>query len=166
MRQSSAAAWCVAHGGTLPTEEQWETAARGLDLKPHPWGAAAPTESINAQPFSPSPALLPVDAPTNDKTPYNTPILNLAGNAREWTSSDWRTPDGMAPRPQPGMPFTKVVRGLPLLGDDADPANNSAAHSATWRSFRCSGFNCTGGRWFERRDDVGFRCAKPPPCMP
>jgi hypothetical protein len=65
----------------LPSEEEWELAARGTDGRVFPWGAADPTghACFNAQ------STCKVGAYPNGKSPYG--LLDMAGNVWEWTSS-------------------------------------------------------------------------------
>ena len=71
---------CQWLGGDLPTEAQWERAARGLNADDFPWGVDAPDTSL-AVFGSDEPALvgtLPAGA-----SPFG--LLDTAGNVAEWT---------------------------------------------------------------------------------
>jgi formylglycine-generating enzyme required for sulfatase activity len=78
--------WC---GCRLPTEEQWEFAARGEEGRRFPWGSEAPDETrahFADRSGTPSPVGLFADGDTPDG------VSGLAGNVWEWTRSehkDW-----------------------------------------------------------------------------
>jgi len=69
-------------GKSIPTEAQWEMAARATDGRVHPWGNAPPDFAGRRQPRQ----IDPVMSFPGDQSPYG--AFDLAGNAWEWTN-DW-----------------------------------------------------------------------------
>ncbi|MFO7536589.1 MAG: SUMF1/EgtB/PvdO family nonheme iron enzyme [Chloroflexota bacterium] len=140
-------AYCEAVGGRLPTEAEWEYAARGTDGRLYPWGNQLPNPTRAVFASEDYENLKPVDALPAGASPFG--VFGMAGSMWEWVA-DWydatyydNSPQVNPPGPESG--FFKVIRG------GAWPNNNQA------NRIRASNRNVAPPDFIS--STIGFRCA-------
>lgn len=144
-----AKAYCEWANGRLPTEAEWEYAARGIDGRMFPWGNNLP-EAEHALFNTTFNALTPRGSHPNGASPFM--VYDMAGSVWEWVEDSYDTffyvysPEQNPLSPSDDIRLERVMRG-----------GSFATSSLELRATNRASFSATD---FRNIPDIGFRCVQ------
>ena len=137
--------YCECARGELPTEAQWEKAARGIDGRTYPWGDRFPNRSLANYDMNKGDTTK-VSNYSAGASPYG--ALNMAGNVCEWVRDNYGPyqADELENSRGPTKEGAKVIRG--------------GSWGISFNSIRAAYRDFSDPTHTD--DGVGFRCSSPP----
>lgn len=161
-----AKAYCEFKGERLPTEAEWERAARGPEGFKYPWGNEF--DSAKANYGKNHEATLPVDSMPEAVSPYG--LHHMAGNVFEWVE-DWYDPSFYKKTPHPANtqgPLKPIwIGGTGTYVDRLTVGTKRVIRGGSWIAAEPS-ITTTHRFWNHPLNNsygvgLGFRCAKTAP---
>ena len=151
--------YCASLKGELPTDEEWESAARGAERRPNSWGKAKLDRMLTHALAGPAGTPAEVMTSEQDRSPAlpgDRHLFDMTGNVQEWTEGLWRPdkPGDDDSWVQVGDTTYRAIRGLPLRGA---ATTKIQPEGAAYREPACATGSCNG-QFEVPLEAIGFRC--------